>query len=68
MVFYHGISCTMYHLFNIVKGLCVFYNEEHRVYWLAYDTTLFAVRDNTKDVVKAFKEIGETLIKWFSNI
>ena len=31
------------------------------------DYTLFAVRDGITDVIKTLEEIGENLLRWFSN-
>ena len=31
------------------------------------DNTLFLVRDNITDVIKALEEIGENLVNWFLN-
>ena len=33
----------------------------------ADDNTLFLVRDNITDVIKALEEIGENLVNWFLN-
>ena len=46
-------------MFLILKG----------TYFTGYadDNTPFAVRDNTKDVKKALKEIGENLLSWLLN-
>ena len=33
----------------------------------ADDNTLFVVRDNISDIIKALEETGESLANWFSN-
>ena len=33
----------------------------------AYDNTLFVVRDDIADFIKALEEIGENLVNWFPN-
>ena len=46
-------------MFLILKATCVTGYSD--------DNTLFVVRDNIADVIKALKEIGENVLNWFSN-
>ena len=46
-------------MFLILKATCVT--------GYSNDNTLFVVRDNIADVIKALKEIGENVLNWFSN-
>ena len=54
-------------LFNIF--MCDMFLILKGTYFTGYadDNTPFAVRDNTKDVKKALKEIGESLLSWLLN-
>ena len=49
--------------------MCYMFLKLKATYFTGYadDNTLFVVRDNIADIIKAFEEIGEKLVNWFLN-
>ena len=49
--------------------MCYMFLKLKATYFTGYadDNTLFVVRDNIADIIKASEEIGEMLVNWFLN-